>query len=105
MREKVRKLSIRRLRRLRAALESIGDRYHVEIRMDSHLPPLYADEDALVTVLLNLLDNAYKYTYENRRIELSVSYRNGRISFTVEDNGIGITERDQKKIFRRFYQV
>jgi len=90
---------------VQAAVESIGDRYTVDVHVDAGLPPLYADEDALVTVLLNLLDNAYKYTGDNRRIALHVFMRDGRVGFAVQDNGIGISERDQKKIFRRFFQV
>jgi signal transduction histidine kinase len=58
-----------------------------------------------VTVLLNLLDNAYKYSAEPRRIELSAYAEDGRCCFAVTDNGIGIPARQQRKIFRRFYQV
>jgi signal transduction histidine kinase len=90
---------------VQAAMESIGDRFPVEVDMAASLPALYADEDALVTVLLNLLENAYKYTGETRRIRLNVSAVNGAVAFSVEDNGIGIPDREQKKIFRRFYQV
>jgi signal transduction histidine kinase len=90
---------------VRAAVESIGERFAVEVQIDGDLPPLYADEDALVTVLLNLLDNAYKYTSGERRIELRGYFSAGRVCFAVKDNGVGIAERDRKKIFRRFYQV
>ena len=90
---------------VQAAMESIGDRFPVDVRVDPHLPALYADEDALVTVLLNLLDNAYKYTGDNRRIALSASFLKGQVRFAVQDNGIGVAERDQKRIFRRFFQV
>jgi signal transduction histidine kinase len=69
------------------------------------LPPLYGDEDALVTVLLNLLENAFKYTRENKRISLRVFEDAGRVAFEVEDNGIGISRRDRKRIFQPFYQV
>ena len=55
--------------------------------------------------LLNLLDNAYKYTGDDRRIVLRVRSVEARVCFTVEDNGIGIADKDQKKIFRRFFQV
>jgi two-component system phosphate regulon sensor histidine kinase PhoR len=54
---------------------------------------------------LNLLDNAYKYTGDNRHISLRAFPAEGRVCFAVQDNGIGIAERDQKKIFRRFFQV
>ena len=56
-------------------------------------------------MLLNLVENAYKYTPADKRISLH-AYREGdRVIFEVEDNGIGIAPRDQKRIFRRFYQV
>jgi signal transduction histidine kinase len=88
-----------------AAVNSIGDRFHVEVSVSGDLPPLYADEGALVTAVLNLLDNAFKYSGEPRRIELSAYLQDGRCCFAVSDNGIGIAPREQKKIFRRFYQV
>jgi signal transduction histidine kinase len=69
------------------------------------LPPIQADEDALVTVLVNLLDNACKYTRADKRIALRAGVENGSLVFSVEDNGIGIAARDQRRIFRRFYQV
>ncbi len=90
---------------VQAAIDSIGERFHVDVSVADGLPLLYADEDALVTVLLNLLDNAYKYTGDARRIGLNVSLRDRRVCFAVSDNGIGISPREQKKIFRRFYQV
>jgi signal transduction histidine kinase len=69
------------------------------------LPTIKADHDAMVTVLVNLLDNAYKYTNDDKRIKLSVASDNGLVRFTVSDNGLGIPRRALKKIFRRFYQV
>jgi signal transduction histidine kinase len=88
-----------------AALDSIGDRFAVDFHADPDLPPIYADEDSMTTVLLNLLDNAFKYTGEGRQIELRLTAGAGQVHFTVRDNGIGISERDRRKIFRRFYQV
>jgi signal transduction histidine kinase len=69
------------------------------------LPVLRADQDALVTVLLNLLDNAHKYTPTDRRILLQAYREGNNVVFAVKDNGIGIAPREQKRIFRRFYQV
>jgi signal transduction histidine kinase len=69
------------------------------------LPLVRADADALATVLVNLLDNAYKYTYDEKRIRMDVSAGNGSVRFVVSDNGIGIPRRAMNKIFRRFYQV
>lgn len=69
------------------------------------LPLVQADPDAMVTVLVNLLDNAYKYTYDEKRIRMDVSSGDGSVRFTVSDNGIGIPRRALSRIFRRFYQV
>ena len=91
-------------------VESAQERLHApDCRFEAHvspgLPAVRADEDALVTVLLNLLDNACKYTPGEKRIALRATCKNGYVVFAVEDNGIGIAPREQKKIFRRFYQV
>ena len=81
----------------------------LEVSIAPGLPAVRADEDALVTVLLNLLDNAYKYTPQEKNnakhIAVKVFERAGSVVFAVEDNGIGIAPREQKRIFRRFYQV
>jgi signal transduction histidine kinase len=77
----------------------------LKIDIGPDLPSLQADEHALVTVLLNLLDNAYKYTPTDRRVSVRAYHEPGHVVFAVEDNGIGIASRDQRRIFRRFYQV
>jgi len=57
-------------------------------------------------VLLNLLDNAYKYTPSaDKHIAVQAYLEDGQVVFAVQDNGIGIAPRDQKRIFRRFFQV
>jgi signal transduction histidine kinase len=83
------------------------DAAQADFRIDvsRNLPPVFGDEDALATVLLNLLENACTYTRSEKRISLQ-AYRDGdQVVFEVEDNGIGIAPRDQKRVFRRFYQV
>lgn len=76
-----------------------------ETDIPDELPAIRADHDAMVTVLVNLLDNAYKYSNEDKRITLTVAAEDGYVRFTVSDNGLGIPRRALKKIFRRFYQV
>ncbi len=79
-----------------------------ETDIPDELPEVRADHDAMVTVLVNLLDNAYKYSYDEKRIKLSAG-TNAKpaptVYFRVTDNGLGIPRRALKKIFRRFYQV
>jgi len=69
------------------------------------LPMINADKDAIVTVLVNLLDNACKYSYDNKQIELKVFREDNFVCFSVRDNGIGMTRRQTKRIFDRFYQA
>ncbi len=76
-----------------------------EVDIPENLPDVLADRDAMVTVLVNLLDNAYKYSYDDKRIELKVFREDGSVCFCVHDNGKGIPRRALRKIFRRFYQV
>jgi signal transduction histidine kinase len=88
-----------------SALESVAGRFPVQVEIEPGLPALHADVDALVTVLLNLLDNAFKYTGDDKHIELRAYTTHDRLCFEVRDNGIGIAPRDQKRVFRRFFQV
>jgi signal transduction histidine kinase len=76
-----------------------------EVKINDDLPDVSADHDAIVTVLVNLLDNAYKYSHEQKRIEFGVYFEDGSVCFRVSDNGIGLSQRAIKKIFKRFYQV
>jgi len=80
-------------------------RCRFEMNIPDNLPDVTADRDAMVTVLVNLLDNAYKYSYDDKNIELSVSSEDGSVCFRVSDNGVGISRRSIKRIFNRFYQV
>jgi two-component system phosphate regulon sensor histidine kinase PhoR len=55
--------------------------------------------------LVNLLDNACKYSEEIKTINVKARAENGRVVVSVQDNGIGIPPKELKKIFRDFYQV
>ena len=69
------------------------------------LPHIRGDANALSTVMINLLDNAWKYTDGDKRISAR-AYAKGRcVCFEVEDNGIGIDSAEAKRVFDRFYQV
>lgn len=76
-----------------------------EVNIVEDLPDVLADRDAMVTVLVNLLDNAYKYSYDKKQIELRVSPYDGLVCFCVSDNGVGMSRRSARKIFNRFYQA
>jgi signal transduction histidine kinase len=76
-----------------------------ETQVAANLPPIRADAGAIVTALLNLLDNACKYSGDRKEITLTAGAENGLVTFAVADNGIGLAPRETKRIFKRFYQV
>jgi signal transduction histidine kinase len=76
-----------------------------ETEVAANLPPIRADAGAMVTALVNLLDNACKYSGDRKEITLRAGAENGHVTFAVADNGIGLAPRETKRIFRRFYQV
>ncbi len=95
---------------VRAALDAEGERLaapgcRLQVEIAPDLPPVTGDADALTTVLINLLDNAYKYTGPDKQIGVRVSAAAGKVCLAVTDNGIGLTRRAAKKVFDRFYQV
>lgn len=78
-------------------------RFTLEIA--DNLPNVAADHDAMVTVLVNLLDNACKYSGDDKQISLKVFAENNSVCFVVCDNGIGLSRRQIRKIFDSFYQA
>jgi signal transduction histidine kinase len=92
------------------AVEAVGEKFNaaqcrLDVEVAPGLPRIVADTGALVTVVINLLDNAYKYTEDDKRITLR-TYANGAyVCFEVGDNGIGLSRRAAKRVFDRFYQA
>ncbi|MFO7815069.1 MAG: ATP-binding protein [Halanaerobiales bacterium] len=77
----------------------------LEIEMAEKLPLVYMVKEQIEQVLINLIDNAIKYTPENGEIKIKVDKDRDRLYFSIEDNGIGIPKDDQERIFERFYRV
>lgn len=66
---------------------------------------VHADSDQIQQVIINLLDNAIKFTPEGGTIALSTRKMGDHISMRVKDNGVGILPEDQLHIFDRFYKA
>jgi PAS domain S-box-containing protein len=68
-------------------------------------PQVAADEDALRQVLVNLVENAVKYSPAGGRVELTLAAGDGRVRFAVVDRGLGIPPAEQERIFEKFYRL
>lgn len=79
--------------------------HEIEVRCDEDLPLVMADASRLREVLINLMENAVQYTPPGGHIEVRAEQQNGMVDVTVADNGIGIPQADQERIFERFYRV
>jgi two-component system phosphate regulon sensor histidine kinase PhoR len=77
----------------------------IKIECARDLPSVRGDSGRLRDVLQNLLDNAVQYTPAGGHIVASAARDGDEIVFTVADNGIGIPQAEQERIFERFYRV
>ena len=66
---------------------------------------IFADADMITRAMINLIDNAISYSKKNGHIWVSLEKSAGFAIIRVEDDGIGISEENQKRIFDRFFQV
>ena len=87
----------------RPRLDPLGFKVEVEIADD--LPKVRGDERALSHCVLNLLDNAMKYSRGRKELRVSAGARGGRVTVSVADRGIGISPRDQKRVFEKFVRL
>jgi signal transduction histidine kinase len=79
--------------------------FQLEVRLAEGLPEVELDPEALGQALINLLNNAIKYSRDDKRITVDVRTEGGRLLLSVSDRGIGIAKSEQKKIFEKFYRA
>ncbi|WP_273039139.1 two-component system histidine kinase PnpS [Tepidanaerobacter syntrophicus] len=86
--------------------KNIDDKGHLlNLRLPENLGPVTGDEDSVLEIIINLLDNAIKYTPEGGNITVEIEDESDFISISVADNGIGIAGDELERIFGRFYRV
>ena len=86
----------------RYQIEQHGFSY--EERIDE-VPPLRVDRESMARSLLNLVNNALKYSQDRKYIGVKLYRENGSVRLEVIDHGIGIPHQEQQKIFEKFYRV
>jgi two-component system phosphate regulon sensor histidine kinase PhoR len=77
----------------------------IETELNASEPLIMADRVHITNIIFNLIDNALKYSKEKPVIKISTSNDNGGVFIAVEDNGIGISKENQKRIFDTMYRV
>jgi heavy metal sensor kinase len=89
------------------AAQVLALRKGVRLKLENDPPSiaLQGDEELIKRMILNLLDNAVKYTPSGGEISLALARQNGHAEIVVRDTGIGIPETDQARVFDRFFRV
>lgn len=79
---------------------------NISLKVGGHVQiPVFGDPDMLVTAVRNLIDNAVRYSPEDTRVGVGLRERGGMVQVTVTDQGPGISDAEQDRIFERFYRV
>jgi signal transduction histidine kinase len=87
----------------RFPIEQQGFRLEVDVADD--VPELEVDKEALGQALINLVNNAIKYSPHEKYLNLTLARAGDRVLLSVSDHGIGVHKADQKKIFEKFYRA
>jgi signal transduction histidine kinase len=74
------------------------------IDIPDNLPQVYTDPNRLVQILTNLVSNAWKYTPEGGSITIRAMHQDDQVKVEVIDDGIGISQEDQTKLFSQFFR-
>jgi signal transduction histidine kinase len=85
--------------------QTLDAKITLRTELPADLPRVEGDRDALAGAVLNLLQNAFKYTGEDKQIAVRARPERRAVVIEVEDNGVGIAPRERKRIFDRFYRV
>ncbi len=91
------------LRPYRARIEEKNQTLTVNV--PDTLPPVRANRERLVQIVGNLVSNAHNYTPEGGQITITASTEGNTVHLAVQDNGIGILEEEQPRVFEKFFRA
>lgn len=84
---------------------AVEKQIELEFENDDRIPKLYGNSTALGILIRNLVDNAIRYCNEHGRVIVRLFRQNQEVVFEVSDNGPGIPEELQSRVFERFFRV
>ncbi len=84
-------------------IESKG--FELDFQVDGEIPYSNLDPVSIETIISNLIENAVKYSLDDKRILVRVFTEKKNVAFEVTDHGMGIKKKELKNIFRKFYRV
>ena len=79
--------------------------HKMKLRLEPGLPTIVADRERVLQVMMNIVSNSIKYTPNGGHILVSAGREGDRVWMQVDDDGIGIPQKDRSRIFERFYRV
>jgi two-component system phosphate regulon sensor histidine kinase PhoR len=79
--------------------------FNISVDIAPSLPRVCLDRESIAQALVNLIDNAVKYSGDRKEIEVRAFADGDELRIVIQDHGIGIAASEQKKIFEKFYRV
>jgi signal transduction histidine kinase len=79
--------------------------FALEVEMADDLPEVEVDPEAISQALINLVNNAIKYSPDHKRIRIALRREKEHVLLSVSDRGIGIPKAEQRRIFEKFYRA
>jgi two-component system sensor histidine kinase VicK len=77
----------------------------LSVEVNGEIPGINADKDRIEQVIVNIVNNAIKYTPDNGKIVVTLSKDDQYVVIKVTDSGMGIPKEDLPRLFERFYRV
>lgn len=95
-------------RLMRSALQEIepgSDRDRFRFSLPAHEPPVFADRELILTALVQLVDNALKYSVRGSAIDVELKANDTSVILSVRSEGLVLSTADRERIFERFYRA
>lgn len=86
-------------------IQGSDQKLELRVDVDEKLPEVEVDFDAMSEALLNVLQNAVRYTGEDKDIRVRCTHQDKEVIITIADNGPGIPKHEHRKIFEKFYRA